>query len=433
LGVPAFRLLMVSQITSSVGDYFAAVALPWYLLSGGGGPALLGWMLSAYGVSRLVGIAVGGVLADRLGPTVTMLAMDLVRLAAAVALGVAAATTAPTFALLAPIAIVIGLAGGIFLPASLTILPSILDDKDLSGGNALSTIVIQFGGLLGPALGGAVVAAAGTAPAFFVDAGSFLVSALAMTMIVRATRRRSAESADETGQSTAADAASGGVRFVDVLRYGQILRVVLVVGLIGNLVFAGTAEVALPTLAHQEFGARGFGTLLTGVALGLIVGAVLAQRVQTRERPAYLVVGLGALMGLALAAVPFAGGWLGALICLFVFSVGNGWSGTVLITMLQIWTPRALLGRVMSVLTLAINCTFPLSVVLAGVGVGRLGVTPFFVVAGSAIILGVAVALTQPGFRNYRDGDQFEAPGVAGDADAHPGTTSSPDGALSTR
>ena len=51
VAVPAFRLLMVGQLTSTLGDYFFAVALPWYVLSRGGGPTLLGWVLAGYGAS----------------------------------------------------------------------------------------------------------------------------------------------------------------------------------------------------------------------------------------------------------------------------------------------------------------------------------------------------------------------------------------------
>jgi MFS family permease len=405
--VPAFRLLIVGQLTSALGDYFFAVALPWYILSHGGGPALLGWVLAGYGTARVAGIAVGGVLADRFGATVSMLAMDAIRCGAVACLGGFAVSTSPSFAVLAPIAVVLGLAGGIFLPASLAILPAILDDEDLAGGNALSTIVAQAGGLIGPAIAGAVVAVAGAWPAFFVDAGSFLVSAAVLATLARTARVTAVERAlTEIPEG----AAAGGPTFLQVLRYGQILRVVLIVALIGNLVFAGAADVALPTLAHDRFGARGYGTLLTGVALGLIVGAVLARRVKTGPRPAYLVVGLGVLMGSAMAAVPFAGGVLGALACLFLFGVGNGWSGVTLTTVLQIWAPRALLGRVMSVVTLATTGLFPVSVILAGIGVGEFGVAPFFVTAGTAIIVGVTVALTQPAFRRYRDGDRFELP-----------------------
>jgi len=407
VAVPDFRLLMVGQLTSTLGDYFFAVALPWYVLSRGGGPALLGWVLAGYGASRIAGIAAGGVLADRFGPALSMLAMDALRCFAVAFLGAFAVSRPPSFAVLAPVAVLLGLAGGIFLPASLAILPAILDDEDLAGANALSTIVMQAGGLIGPTIAGAVVAVSGAWPAFFVDAGSFLVSAAVLVSVGRAARLKGAQ---RTAAGNPDGAAAGGPTFRQVLRHGQILRVVLVVGLIGNLVFAGAAEVALPTLAHDRFGARGYGTLLSGVALGLIVGAVLARRVKTGSRPAYPVVGLGVLMGLAMAAVPFAGGAPGAFACLFLFSVGNGWSGIMLITVLQIWSPRALLGRVMSVVTLATTGMFPLSVVLAGVGVSQLGVAPFFVIAGGAIILGVTVALTQPAFRRYRDGDRFELP-----------------------
>jgi len=76
LGVRSFRLLAGGQFTSTVGDYCYAVALPWLVLSNGGGAVLLGTVLACYGVPRTALIPVGGVLADKVGPRTVMLAAD---------------------------------------------------------------------------------------------------------------------------------------------------------------------------------------------------------------------------------------------------------------------------------------------------------------------------------------------------------------------
>ena len=80
LRIPAFRRLAGGQLASTVGDLCYAVALPWLVLSRGGGPALLGLVLAAYGIPRTVLIPLGGVLADRWGPRTVMLGADAVRL-----------------------------------------------------------------------------------------------------------------------------------------------------------------------------------------------------------------------------------------------------------------------------------------------------------------------------------------------------------------
>jgi MFS family permease len=99
-----FRLLTAGQFTSTVGDYCYAVALPWLVLSTHGGPVLLGTVLACYGVPRTIGIPLGGVLADKLGPRAIMLTADVVRCGLLVVLAVFATRHLASLAALGPIA-----------------------------------------------------------------------------------------------------------------------------------------------------------------------------------------------------------------------------------------------------------------------------------------------------------------------------------------
>ena len=186
LAVRSFRLLAGGQFASTIGDYCYAVALPWLVLSAHGGAILLGTVLACYGVPRTVLIPVGGVLADKVGPRTLMLAADAARCVLVAGLAVLAARHVDSLAALGPIAALIGAGEGLFIPASFAIMPSLLDGERLAAGNALSTAAVQAGSLLGPALGGALVAAtrASTA-AFAVDAASFGMSALTLLLIPR--------------------------------------------------------------------------------------------------------------------------------------------------------------------------------------------------------------------------------------------------------
>jgi len=408
MSVSGFRLLLAGQLSSTVGDYCYAVALPWLILSGDGGPVLLGTVLACYGIPRVVTIPLGGVVADRIGGRRVMLVADLVRAVAVGILAVLASTGTPTLAQLAPIAVVLGACSGIFIPASYTLLPALLPKEDLGRGNALSTMVNQVGGLLGPTVGGALVAAFDAGPALTVDAASFLVSALVLARI-----RTGADAADtpEQDKSAAADETPARTTtFLELLRHGRLLHVVLVVALVCNLAFNGTIEVALPELAHQGMGATGYGVLLTCLSLGGLAGSLVAARSRPVESPAYLFAALAVVMGIALGAVPYAGGLPGAAACVCVYALASGWQNIVAVTMLQVWAPPALIGRVMSLVMLAVMGTFPVSVAVAGFGVRHLGAAPFFPVAGGAIALAVLGALTQSAFRDHRAGTEYAPP-----------------------
>ena len=183
LGVPAFRLLAGGQFASTIGDYCYAVALPWFVLSNHGSTILLGIVLACYGVPRTILIPLGGALADKVGPRLMMLCADLMRCVLIAALAILASRHDTSLALLGPTAALIGAGEGLFLPASFSIMPSLLAEEQLQAGNALSQGLTALGSMVGPALGGAMVAAGGPAPAFWVDAASFAVSAAALALI----------------------------------------------------------------------------------------------------------------------------------------------------------------------------------------------------------------------------------------------------------
>ncbi|MEW1892719.1 MFS transporter [Streptomyces sp. NPDC048567] len=425
LSVHGFRLLLAGQLSSTVGDYCYAVALPWLILSGDGGPVLLGTVLACYGIPRVVTIPLGGVVADRIGGRRVMLMTDLVRAAAVGILAVLASAGTPTLGQLAPIAVVLGACSGMFIPASYTLLPALLRKEDLGRGNALSTMVNQVGGLLGPTAGGALVAAFDAGPALIVDAASFLVSALVLARI-----RTGADAPEHDGPDAADEPPARKVSFPELLRHGRLLHVVLVVALVCNLAFNGTIEVALPELAHQGMGATGYGILLTCLSLGGLAGSLVAARSRPVRSPAYLFAALAVVMGLALSAVPYAGGLAGAAVCVCVYALASGWQNIVVVTMLQVWAPSALIGRVMSLVMLAVMGTFPVSVAVAGFGVRHLGAAPFFPVAGGAIALTVLGALTQRVFREHRADTEYAPPvpvpaGTPAARSPHPGQDNS--------
>jgi MFS family permease len=151
LSIPAFRLLTAGQFTSNVGDYCYAVALPWLVLSNHGDAAQFGVVLACYGIPRAALTTVGGVLADRIRPRTIMLVSDAVRCVLTAVFAVFAADHTSSLAALAPVAAVLGASSALFIPASYTIMPSLLDGERLSSANAIYQGFIQVGSRLSSA------------------------------------------------------------------------------------------------------------------------------------------------------------------------------------------------------------------------------------------------------------------------------------------
>jgi predicted MFS family arabinose efflux permease len=414
-----FRLLVTGQLASNVGDAFYAVALPWYVLAEHGGALMLGTVLAAYGVPRTVALAFGGHASDRWRPWTVMMTSDSVRAVAAAALAVAAVTGAARLAILVPIAVVLGTGEGLFLPGSFSIVPALLPDDDLQAGNALAMGGTQLATLAGPAVGGALVAFLGPAPAFAIDAVSFAVSAATLAGIRSVERHPAAEpaaGAEPAGgqEATGDEPGTRAPTLRGLLRSERVLQVMLLVVVAANLGSGGVGDVALPSLAHGPLhaGATGYGALIAAFAGGALVGTLAAGHARRARRPA--MVGSIAFLAEALfvLAVPYLGGIIPDGAALVGMGVMNGFGNVVMITTFQRWSPPELLGRLSGLLMLASFGIFPVSVLLAAVVVRGLGPAAFFPIAGVTLLIAIIAGLSQ---RSWRDLGTAGQPGPGAD------------------
>jgi len=285
-------------------------------------------------------------------------------------------------------------------------------------------------------LGGILVAAAGSAPAFAIDAASFATSAAALALMGR--RRapavvpaNEAAMAKEAGPGGAgqecparlaqnAKAASASEDLPDasapcdagpaanhgetsiwrLFLHARVLQAIVLIAVLANFVVGGAFEVALPALAHARFGAAGYGALIGCFGGGSLAGTLTAARLSLR-RPALGACASYLTGGVAISLVPFLGGLAGAAAAALVFGATAGFGNVIIITLLQQWAPARLLGRVMGLVMLASIGTFPASVALSGVIVGSLGPAPFFPAVGAVLAAAVLLALTLREFRDF--------------------------------
>ena len=275
LRVRDFRLLFVGQMISTIGDMFYAVALPWLMLSSGHTPQELGIVLATYGVPRVGTLLLGGLLSDWLWPRRVMLLADIMRALLVGVLAVLVFTGRTGVLPLCAVAAPLGAFAGLFLPAYYAVLPEILGADALQAGNALNTSSLQLALLIGSGLAGLVVSRLQSGPAFVVSALTFVVSAL--TLILMRGEHRPAEAVTAQKEQALAQEASGreatfaqDITFWRLIRTWRLLQVAFLVIIFGNFLFNGLFEVALPTLARDQFmsGAGGYGLLLAMFGAG---------------------------------------------------------------------------------------------------------------------------------------------------------------------
>jgi MFS family permease len=400
-----FRFLFIGQMVSTIGDMFYAVALPWLMLSTGHTAQELGIVLAAYGVPRVCTLLLGGVLSDRISPRLVMLLSDVMRALLVGLMGVFVVLGYVDVWRLSIVAAALGIFSGLFLPAYYAITPEILPDEALQAGNALNTTTLQLALFLGAGLAGAVVSRFQPGVALFVDACTFVASALTLIRI----RIRGGWTLSRPGNAgngephPLPEALTGEPRFAPDITFWQLIRtwrllqVALLVVVFGNFLFNGMFEVALPTLAHNQLaaGAGGYGILLAAFGAGSLIGGLGAGALgRIAHRGIFLLV---LIMALACwySLVPFAGGLIGALLLIACAGLTNGLLTVLAFTILQQQAPRHLLGRLMALLLFASLGLYPFSVALAGVLTARFGPVLLFPLSGAMMLVAAIFGWTQ--------------------------------------
>src|SRR5580700_7508821 len=266
-----FALLWSGQSVSLVGDGIYTVALALETLRIDNHPIALSLVLAARLLPTVLLLMVGGVIVDRIPRRLAMLASDASRGVAVAAVAILVALGTLQIWELVVISVVFGAADALFYPAATAVTPEILPADLLVQGSALnhtSETVAQ--NLLGPALGGLVVAGLGYEWGFLIDAASFVVSA--GCVIAMASRPRP----EPSGHSALADAREG-LRYVRSQRW---LWVSLAGAGLANFVAFSPLAVLVPLLVRNvlDQGPVALGLVLATGGVGGGMTALLVAR-----------------------------------------------------------------------------------------------------------------------------------------------------------
>jgi MFS family permease len=161
----SFVVLLGAQAASLLGDFFNYVAVAWLVLDLTGSSLAVGGVLAAASVPRAALMRLGGAVSDRFSPRSSMLVGGLARALVIGTLAVLVLTHTVQLWQLFVGSFLIGIIAAFFLPASTSMLPRVVRSDQLEAGNAFMTLS-RFGAtVLGPALGGVLVAVPGAGAA----------------------------------------------------------------------------------------------------------------------------------------------------------------------------------------------------------------------------------------------------------------------------
>ena len=383
--------LFAADAVSLTGNTVARIAIPWFVLETTGSAALTG-LAAFFGFLPIVISAFfGGALVDRLGFRRTSVIADVASSGAVAAIPLLELT--------------VGIE--VWQVMALVFLGALLDAPGTTAREALVPDVAELGGvrieratglhsaiargavLVGAPLGGVLVAALGATAALWIDAASFLVSALIVRTLVPALRPHRDLEAPVRYLAELAE----GVRFV---ARDRLLRAIVLTVLITNFLDGPIATVIYPVFARDAFGGPAqlglmLGTFGGAALLGALVFGGIGHRLPRRLTflVAFFVVALTLLGLAALPPLPIT------LALLAVGGFAAGPINPVLGAVEYERIPPHLRGRVFGAITAGAWAAIPLGTLLGGVAVEAVGVGPTLLAIGICY-----VAVTGYGFVN---------------------------------
>jgi MFS family permease len=313
---PLFRALWLAAVTSNIGTWMQSTGAVWLMTSLTPSPLMVALVQTATSLPFFLLALPAGALADVVDRRRLLLGTQGWMLAAAAVLGLLTLVGATTPWTLLALTFLLGLGTAMNTPAWQAITPDLVSRPELPAAVALGGVAINLARAVGPALGGLIVAAAGTGAVFLLNAASF-VGVMIVLYRWHPSPQKSALPAEGVWGAMRA-----GMRYV---RHAPALDAVLVRTAV--FISCGSALWALlPLVARREMGlsAVGYGVLLGCLGMGAIAGTALLPKVRRRVAVDVHVAGATVVF----AAVTMALAYLrdfGAL-CAALMAGGMAWT-----------------------------------------------------------------------------------------------------------
>ena len=288
LRVYNFRLFASANLVSLTGTWMQRIGQDWLVLqlSGDSGVAL-GITTALQFAPTLLFSFYGGVLADRYDKRRVLVGTQAVMGALALGLGLLVVTDAIALWHVYVLAAALGVASSLDMPVRQSFVSEMVGPDRLANAVSLNSTVFNGARLVGPALAGSLIGLAGgdTAPAFLVNAASFVVTIGALLAMRAGELRRSPPANRARGQLREALAYTRG--------HPDLMLAMGLAFVAGT--FGFNTQITIALMAREEFGlgATAFGFLSTCYAVGSLSGALLSTRRSTRPLQRFLVIASG--------------------------------------------------------------------------------------------------------------------------------------------
>jgi MFS family permease len=381
LRIAAFRRFVLANLISATGSAMAPLALAYSVIERGGGAGVLGLVLATNTVPTVVFLLAGGVLADRLSRSRILFLGNLLAAIAQGALAAVVATGHATTASIAVCGFASGTAAAFTVPAAQGALSQIIPTEHLHQANALLRLPSNAVKVLGPVIGGLVVAVSGPAWALAWDALTFAAAALLL--------RGLHLDAPLTGSSVLSDLRAGWVGFWSrtwLWTYTAGGTVVVAAWLAGFQLLG-------PVVAAEQYaGARDWGLVQAAFASGLLAGTLVCLRWRPHRLLA-VAVAAGSALAVPLIAMAWSLPLPVVMLTALIAGIGLDVAIVAWTTAFQQHVPQAEQGRMSAFNSVGERLAIPLGYLLTALAAGAWDDGTVLMVCGGLIVAATVLNL----------------------------------------
>jgi MFS family permease len=374
-----FGTFFFASLLSNIGTWAQQVAQPWLLLSLGASPFLVGLDAFALSAPGFFLTLVGGVLADHADRRRVIASFQSVQMLCPTLLVVLllTGTVRPWMVIL--LSLVVGITDALSMPSFQSILPSIVDRKQIGAGLALNATQFNLSRILGPSLAGILMAGGGAVGCFVTSAASYIPFILVALWILP--RGKAVSAAGETVDRRDLFA---GVREVTREPYlrGALLTVLVTSALCAPLVTF--SPVVVRDVFHKD--ASFFSFAVGSFGFGALLGAIWLLSVDAARDRRRFSSGFALGYGVILVLVAFNPWFWGLPVLLGFAGFSMSISNTSANSLLQATAPPRLRGQTISLYMLAMGSGISLGALLTGVSVSLLGVSHALFINGTLAV-----------------------------------------------
>jgi hypothetical protein len=393
----------LGQIVSLIGSNMRYVAVPWQVFQITHSTVAVGLVGLVEVVPLILLSLYTGALADRLDRKKLVIWSQVGLMCSALVLAYVTLQGDPSLAWIYLLTGISSAFNAIDRPARGAMMPTLVGEDKLAAAVALRQVVFQITAIVGPLIGGLLIAVFDVGWVYVVDAATFLAALYSLRWVPSI---RGHDMHDETTWTSVKE----GFRFVT--RTPLILSI-LVIDLVA-MIF-GMPRAVFPALAEEIFGmgAGGVGLLYSSISIGALIGALTTGWVSGVRRQGIAVLVAVAAWGTAITLAGVVAKY--SILLTMVFLAAAGWADVISAvfrgTMLLDNTPDILRGRANAVNLMVVTGGPRLGDIEAGLAAAAFGVLPSIVLGGLACLLGTAiVGLAFPQMRSYKATTRGTAP-----------------------